>query len=294
MTIDGFTYVRNGIKMGYPFIQSIQSILPLVDNVFVAVGDSTDGTRELIESLNNPKIHIIDTVWDNEKRANGEIFREQSNIGLERAKGDWCFHIQADEVIHEDAYEEIRKSIELADKQEDVDGVLFPFLHFWGDYQHIRNTRRTHAFEIRAFKNHRQIKSYKDSQGFRIFDEKAPELGRKLTVIKTKAQIFHYSYTRNPKLMTQKTNYFHRFWHSDKWLQENTTARDFDFNDVDVLEPFTASHPKCMTEVIAKKDWDFTYDPSRSRMSLKYRFLYKLEKWTGYRFFEYRNYTLKK
>jgi len=77
MTIDGFTYVRNGIKMGYPFVNSIKSLLPLVDKLFVAVGDSDDGTKEMIESIKDTKIHIIDTVWHEEKRKNGEIFREQ-------------------------------------------------------------------------------------------------------------------------------------------------------------------------------------------------------------------------
>ncbi len=295
MTIDGFTYVRNGIKMGYPFVNSIKSFLPLVDKLFVAVGDSDDGTKEMIQSIKDTKIHIIDTVWHEEKRKNGEIFREQANIALQQTAADWCFHLQVDEVLSEDCYDEIRRFIALADQHDDVDGLLFPFLHFWGDYDHIRNTRATHAYEIRAFKNHRNILSYGDSQGFRKYDKGIlEEKGKKLTVFKTPVSVFHYSYTRNPRLMAKKSNYFHRFWHSDAWLKEHTREVDFDFNDVDKLELFQGKHPVYMQDVIAKQDWQFTYNPAKSNMSLKDRFLNTLEALFGYRFFEYRNYKRKK
>ncbi len=49
--------------MDYPFLQSIQSVLPVVDEFVVVVGDSTDGTRDAILKL-SPKIRIVDTVWD--------------------------------------------------------------------------------------------------------------------------------------------------------------------------------------------------------------------------------------
>jgi hypothetical protein len=293
MKIDGFTYVRNGVKMGYPFISSIKSLLPLVEKLFIAVGDSEDETKELIQNINDSKIQIIDTVWDEEKRKNGEIFRDQANIALNNTTADWCFHLQVDEVLKEDCYDEIFKFFEMADKLDDVDGLLFPFLHFWGDYYHIRNTRRTHAYEIRAFKNHRNILSYKDSQGFRkygniSFDDK----GTKLKVLKTPVPIYHYSYTRNPALMKKKTNYFHQFWHDDTWLKEQTNELDFDFNNVDKLALFHGNHPVYMKEVIAKKDWDFEYDPSMSNMSTKDRLLNKIEELFNYRLFEYRNYEI--
>ena len=295
MKIDGFTYIRNGFKMGYPFISSIQSLLPIVDELIVVVGNSEDGTKEAIENLTNPKIIIIDNIWTREKRINGAIFREQSNIGLNRVTGDWAIHIQADEVLHESAKEKLIKYIKIADQFNDVDGLLFPFYHFWGDYKHIRQTRRTHAFEIRAFKNHRDIFSYKDSQGFRKFKpSKLSSQGKKLKVIKTEIPFYHYSYTRNPELMNKKSNYFHRFWHDDDWLDKNTKISDFDFNAVDKLELFKATHPIYMKEVISKQNWSFKYDPSKSNMSFRDKILYKIEKRFNYRLFEYKNYKIKR
>lgn len=291
MKIDGFTYVRNGIKMGYPFVNSIKSLLPLVDEMFVVVGDSNDGTIAAIENIGSDKITIIETIWDEKKRENGEIFKEQADIGLSKTTGDWCFHIQADEVLMENCYDKILEYIKIANELEEVDGLLFPFYHFWGDYEHIRKTRRTHAFEIRAFKNNRGVFSYKDSQGFRKRLPNNKEI--KLSVLKTTIPIYHYSYTRNPKLMKQKSNFFHRFWHSDNWIKENTNELDFDFNKVDRLDLFKGKHPIYMKEVIQSKDWDFEYDPSMSNMSLKDKLLYLIERAFNYRPFEYKNYKIK-
>ncbi len=293
MKIDGFTYIRNGIKMGYPFIPSIKSILPVVDQLFVVVGDSDDGTREAVEAIADDKIVIIDSVWDDEMRKSGQVFREQANIGLRESKADWLVHIQADEVILEDSRDAIIKGIEEADAVADVDGLLFPYYHFWGDYDHIRHTRRTHPFEIRAFKNNRNVESYKDSQGFRIFNKEAKnEDGIKLNVIKVPVHIYHYSYTRHPKLMRNKSNYFDRFWHNNDWMKKNQEQEDFDFNNVDKLEVFTGKQPIFMKQTINNKDWEFKYDPSKSNMSLKDKFHNGWEKVFGYRLFSYKNYNL--
>jgi glycosyltransferase involved in cell wall biosynthesis len=294
--ISGFTFVRNGFSFGYPFVESIQSFLPVVDELIVVVGDSTDGTRAAVEKLNDPKIRIVDSIWDEENRNSGKIFAQQANLGLEQISGDWGFHLQVDEVLHEDSYKSIKKFIAIADNNSEIDGLLMPFYHFWGDFNHIRNTRGTHRREIRLFKTNRNVFSYRDSQGFRKYTSKSAynggEEGLKLNVLLTDIPIFHYSYTRPPHLMKKKTNYFHRFWHGDDWLNKNTNSQNFDFNEVDRLEVFNQSHPKYMKDVIAAKNWDFEYDPSKSNMVFKNRILDFIERKTGRRLFEYRNYKL--
>lgn len=293
MRIEGFTYVRNGFKMGYPFLPSINSLLPVVDRLFVVVGDSEDGTREAVENLQDDKIVIVDSIWEEEKRVNGEIFKDQANLGLQKITGDWAIHIQADEVISEADGKKLLSYIRKADDREEVDGLLFPFYHFWGDYQHVRRTRRTHAFEIRAFKNKRNVQSYRDSQGFRIFNPAPSDnKGTKLKVLKTDIPIYHYAYTRNPKLMNKKSNYFQRFWHSNDWLKNNTKEADFDYNKVDRLESYEGSHPVYMEEVIKQKDWVFNYDPSKSNMRFKDRILNGFERQFNHRLFEYKNYKI--
>ncbi len=296
--ISGFTFVRNGFTYGYPFLASIRSLLPIVDELVVVVGDSTDGTREAIEELGDHKIKIIDSIWDEESRTNGKIFAQQTNIGIAHTKGNWCFHLQVDEVLHESAKETILAYIQTANGLDEIDGLIFPFYHFWGDYDHIRNTRKTHRFEIRAFKNNRNVFSYHDSQGFRKYTSfntyEANEKGAKLNVLNTGVPVYHYSYARNPRLMQKKFIYFNRFYHDDSWIKRHINRITFDYRDVDKLELFKGEHPVYMKEIINRKDWDFIHDISKSNMSLRYRFLYEFEKLTNYRLFEYKNYKLKK
>ena len=185
--ISGFTYVRNGITYGYPFLASIHSILPIVDELIVVVGDSTDGTREAISKIQDSRIKIVDSIWDKDLRKNGKVFAQQSNLGIKHLKGDWCLHMQADEVIHESDQKSVKDNIKLASEDDLVDGLLFRFYHFWGDYNYIRDTRNVHRYEIRAFKNQRNTYSYKDSQGFRKYTSydtyQAGEKGKKLLVL---------------------------------------------------------------------------------------------------------------
>lgn len=295
MTISGFTYVRNGFTFQYPFLQSIQSILPIVDELIVVVGDSTDGTREAIQNLGSEKIRIVDSVWDMSLREGGKIFAIQTNLGLLECKGDWLLHIQADEVYHESARQTLLKAIQEADKNPAIDGLLMPYYQFWGDYKHIRPSRKMHQFEIRAFKGGRNIFSYRDSQGFRKYSSwqacQNGEKGEKLKVLDSGMYVYHYPYCRNPRQMQVKKNFARRFWHKDN--NPYSQGEAFDYNQVDYLAPFNGEHPQWMQEIIAQQDWEFVYDPSKSTLTFKDRCLLLLEKICRRPLFRYTNYILK-
>lgn len=103
MKISGFSMVRNATKLYYLIKEAIESILPICDEFIIAVGkgDEDDCTREEIESIGSKKIKIIDTVWKEEDFKNGRVNAIQTNIALDECSGDWCFYLQADEVVHE-------------------------------------------------------------------------------------------------------------------------------------------------------------------------------------------------
>jgi len=299
MTISAYTYVRNGLAMGYPFIQSILSVIDIVDDFVVVLGDSTDGSREAIDALKSPKIRVLDTVWDMQLKTGGKLFAQQSNLGLAEMKGDWVIHIQADEVFHENDTTKLLDYIKRYDSNPRVEGLLFPFLNFRGDYHHIHTGRKAHRFEIRAFRNNPLIRSYRDSQGFRKFSSEEAyrqnEKGNKLRVVKIDVPVFHYNFVRSPKQMIEKTIYFQKFFHEGAELEEKIKKlQNFDYNQTDKLEKFTETHPKLMKSIIDAKDWDFVYDPSKASVSLRHKILNKIEDWTGYRIGEYKNYKLVK
>jgi len=299
MTISAYTYVRNGLAMGYPFIQSILSVIDIVDDFVVVLGDSTDGSREAIDALKSPKIRVLDTVWDMQLKTGGKLFAQQSNLGLAEMKGDWVIHIQADEVFHENDTTKLLDYIKRYDSNPRVEGLLFPFLNFRGDYNHIHTGRKAHRFEIRAFRNNPLIRAYRDSQGFRKFSSEEAyrqnEKGNKLRVVKIDVPVFHYNFVRSPKQMKEKTIFFQKFFHEGEELEKKIKSlQEFDYNQVDKLEKFDGDHPKSMASIIANKDWDFVYDAKKAKISLRHQFLNKIEDWTGYRIGEYKNYKLVK
>lgn len=293
--ISGFLYVRNGIEYGYPFLEAIQSVLSICDEFIVVIGDSTDGTREAVESLKSSKIKIIDTVWDMNLRTGGKIFAQQSNIGIDAIKGKWGLHIQADEIVHEDDVYKIKSAIDKFNDNSDVEGFLLPFLNFWGGYNYIRTSRKVHRNEIRVFRNNKIIRSYKDSQGFRIYSSiaayKNGEKGKKLKVIKIDTPVFHYSYVRPPKLMAKKGAIFSSFYNPNADL-ENLEQVEMSYEKIDLLEEFKGNHPYLMEKWVKSQNWEFHYDKSNSIMPLKYKILHAIENITGYRLFEYKNYKL--
>jgi glycosyltransferase involved in cell wall biosynthesis len=300
MKISATTYVRNGFTLTYPFLEAIRSVLPIVDEFIAVVGDSTDGTREAIAAIGDNKIKIVDTVWDDTLRSRGLIFAQQANIGLDHVSedADWIFHIQADELIHENDYPAIQEALLTYKDNKSVDGLLFKFYNFYGDYQHYAPSRRFHQHEIRIIKNNKKIRSYRDSQGFRIFNhpEKAhQEKGTKLKVKLINASIYHYSWVRPPKKQKEKHIEFGKRYHTDDVFIEKYTAiygDAYDYRDYDYLKVFAGTHPALMQSWIAAQDWQFTYIPEKNNMNLKEKFMKLLEDITGKQFFIYKNYIL--
>jgi glycosyltransferase involved in cell wall biosynthesis len=295
MTISGFSYVRNGIEMGYPFLEAIQSILPVCDEFVVAVGESTDGTREAIAAL-GPKLKIIDTVWDMRFREGGKVFAQQTNIAHDHTTGDWAFHIQADEVIHEDDLPKIVKAISKCKDNERVEGFIFPFLHFWGDYHHVRKSRRVHAHEVRLFRNTKLIRSYADSQGFRKYKsiagyEDGSDHGEKLHVKKIDAPIFHYNNVRSPQVQKKKIHAFD-YLHNSESDFETPAYQDFNYQNVDRVVSFTNTHPAVMKARVQAQDWKFEYDPTKANWEKYDKYLQPVEDVLGFKIGEYKNYKL--
>lgn len=285
MKVAGFTFIRNAVRYDYPVVESITSLLPLVDELVVCVGDSADNTLELIESIGSSKIKIIHSVWDDSLREGGKILAIETNKALAAVAhdADWCFYLQGDEVLHEEDYESIRNAMSCYKDDAKVEGLLFNYRHFYGSYQYLGNSRKWYRHEIRIVRNNIGVHSYKDAQGFRIKN-------RMLNVKLVDAFIYHYGWVKNPNQQTEKQKNFHKLWHSDETVKNMVQADEYDYNSIDSLALFQGKHPKVMDNRISKMDWDFQFDISKVKMNFKYRILNFLEKITGHRFFEYKNY----
>jgi len=281
----GFTIVRNAIQYDFPVLESIRSILPLVQELYIGLGRSDDGTEALIESLNEPKIKVIPTVWDERLRVGGRVLAEETNKVFDQipSAAGWCLYLQADEVIHEKDYPAILRSMETHAGNPAVEGLLFGYRHFYGSYDYLGDSRKWYSHEIRIIRNDKRIRSYRDAQGFR-------KDGRKLRVKPVDAQIYHYGWVREPRVQQQKINDFHRLWTADDEPLLSAGA-PFDYSEIDSLDRFQGTHPAAMQERIRRLNWRLDLDIRQKRFSAAKALLYWIEKKTGKRLFAYHNYT---
>ena len=286
MTVSGFTFIRNGVKFDYPFLESIRSILPVVDELVVAVGDGEDSTRDLIAAIPSPKIKILDTVWNPSLRTAGSVLAQQTNFALDHIGGDWGLYLQGDEVLHEADYASIRTACTLALEEKEIQGFLFDYFHFYGSYEWIGDSRRWYRREVRIVRNNIGVRSWADAQGFRRGTEK-------LRVRRVPAKIYHYGWVKAPSAQQEKQKSFHKLWHSDDRVDQMVgTGTEYSYADGGRLSRFEGSHPVVMEDRIRAQSWKFHYSPDNLRIPLKDRVLGKLEDMTGHRVGEYKNYIL--
>ena len=95
-SISGFTFIRNGTMLGFPFVESIRSLLPLVDEFVVAVGRSDDDTLERVRGIGDARFKIIETGWNT---SNSRLGAPTGFVGHDFPLGGENLHYLAIKVI---------------------------------------------------------------------------------------------------------------------------------------------------------------------------------------------------
>jgi hypothetical protein len=311
MKISGFSFVRNGVKLYYPVVESVKSILPIVDEFVIAVGkgDEDDNTKKKLEEIGDPKVKIIETKWEEKYFKKGIINAIQTDIAKKECSGDWLFYLQADEVVHERYLPVIESRCNELVDDEEVEGLLFRYKHFWGDYNHYQAGHGWYPHEIRIIRNREDIHSWQSAQSFRKFDyydnPRQPEGHHKLKVAKVDAEIYHYGWVRPPHLMQNKRKALDSVhWGLGKAKNHYDKApQEFDYGPLNLLAEFKETHPKVMEEKIKEMDWieklqysgkPNPYREKHKHEKLKYRMLSFIEKYFngGKQLGGFRNYIL--
>lgn len=288
MKISGFTIIRNAVINDYPIVEAIKSILPVVDEMIILVGNSDDDTLGLMQSIGDPKIKIHHSVWDPNLRSGGSVLAVETNKAFQLIDpaSDWAFYIQGDEAVHEKYHETIRNACLQYKDDKRVQGLVFKYLHFYGTYDYVGDSRKWYDHEVRVIRNDKSISSYKDAQGFRIGKQK-------LWVKPIDAYVYHYGWVKSPEQMMKKMKNFSKLWHSDKVLEDLMKEPDFwNYDEFDSLQKFTGTHPQVMLDRIARQNWKTDLDISKKKFSFKDKLLYYFEKKTGIRLFDFRNYRI--
>jgi hypothetical protein len=288
MKIAGFTIIKNAVTNDFPIVEAIRSILPVVDEMIVLIGDSSDATVALMEAIGDPKIKIHHSVWNKNLRKGGAVLADETNKAFHLIGDEytWAFYIQGDEVVHEKYHPSIRTACEKYASDTEVQGLLFKYKHFYGTYDYVGDSRKWYGHEIRIIRNNKAISAYRDAQGFRI--------GRtKLPVARVDASIYHYGWVKSPTQMRKKLKESSVYWNDDTQMEKiKTSPDDYDFSGFDSLEKFTGTHPGVMLDRIQRQNWVIDLDLSQKKFSFKNKCLYYFEKLTGIRPFDFKNYKI--
>ncbi|AQG80800.1 glycosyl transferase [Spirosoma montaniterrae] len=287
MKVAGFTFIRNAVQFDYPIVEAITSVLPLCDEFVVAVGNSDDDTLALIETIPSDKIRIIHTVWDESARLGGRVLAQETDKALAAVSPDvdWAFYIQGDEVLHEHYLPVVREAMQTHLNDKSVDGLLFNYLHFYGSYSYVGDSRQWYRREIRVIRNTGNVLSYKDAQGFRTRD------GQKLRVKLIDAWIYHYGWVKPPETQKKRLKNANHFWNDANTIDKaHATVDAFDYSKIDSLAHFSGTHPAVMQPRVDRLNWPFSFDTRQKKYSPRVALLTFIEKLTGWRIGEYKNY----
>jgi glycosyltransferase involved in cell wall biosynthesis len=259
MKISGFSIVKNAIALEYPVVESVLSLLPLVDEYVVLVGKSEDGTVDLLRSLGNDKIRIIEDEWRDEQRHGGELFSRLTNAALAQCTGEWAFYLQADEVIHEQDLPALQRVLAEESGHPRTKAVAMRIRNFHGDYWTY--DPYSHRKVVRIIRNDGTLASTGDAVGFRLksdgdgrlIQHALPDAVRWLNEV----HLFHYSWVKSRPSLVTKQNLMEQHYYGDG-------ARVFTDHQMGCgYARFRGRHPEVMSQRIARFEPPFKPYPNR-------------------------------
>jgi hypothetical protein len=301
--LSGFTMARNAAKFAFPIAESVASILPIVGEFVIALdpGDPDDDTVARLAALPQEKLHIIPRKWDDALFKGGKILAHETNVALDACKGRWCFYLQADELVHEQDWAVIVEACERYADDPRVEGLLFKYRHFWGDYNHaFQDFHGWYRKEIRVVKNGLGIRSIISAQSFRHSDD------RKLKVVEIPAYIHHYGWVRPPSVMAGKKRE-HDVLHKGK--KQANAIHDalkpaFDYGPLGRIQTYNGTHPAVLQDWMAQMNWAHELNqgkapipddrPKFKHEKGKYIWLTRLERLLGRGISDYSNWEIAK
>lgn len=284
MKVSGFSFLRDGIKLGYPFVESIRSALPVVDEFIVAVGKSDDGTLERLQALREPKLRLVETTWNEQCRSHGFVYGQQKMIAQYNCTGDWAFYLEGDEVLHEDDLDSLHRAMAHYLDDPAVEALAFDYYHFYGDTQHLHLSSQAYRKAARILRN--SLRSIApDGLYWAIIKEKKWHGGRNKRRTRypraaaLNLPIYHYGNARHERYVQAKADAGNRYWAEKQ-------AFSASYGDLDPAQvgPFEGTHPAIMADWIrnhANPAFRFNPEHQLTGREKKHRFNARLERWFG-------------
>jgi hypothetical protein len=276
MKISGFTFIRNGTWLGYPYIESLQSLLSLCDEVVVAVGAGQDDTLAQIAAIDDDKLRVIETTWNESMQDRGYVYAQQKMIAHFNCTGDWAFYLEGDEVLHEKDISSLRATLLKHVDNPKVEALVFDYYHFYGSPNTLATSPGWYRRAVRVIRN--SIRSYSpDGLFFVVMDKN--KRGRYPYAALAEVPIYHYGHLRSVANMRRKIQQVSRYW--------GHAPPEFEgYGDIDpqALGHFSGSHPAVMIKWLAEEaEPNLLLNPNyqASRRERRHRWMRQLERLFG-------------
>ena len=287
MKVSGFTFIRDGVRFGYPFVESIRSALPVCDEFIVAAGRSSDDTLERLREIDDPRLRIIETTWNEHCRSQGFVYSQQKMIAQYNCTGDWAFYLEGDEILHEDDVARLREAMEHYLDKPEVEVLAFDYYHFYGDVEHLNVTPHVYRKAARIIRN--DIRSIAPDGLYWAVIKKQNWLGRRNKrrnryprAAAIGIPIYHYGNARAEHYLAPRAQVVNQYWGN-----RNIWPSNYGRLDPTMIVPFTGTHPAVIRDWIeAHSNKGFVVD-SNYRLTMrdrKHRFLRRLEGIFGWDF----------
>jgi len=272
--VSAFTFIKNGQILGYPFVESIQSILTIVDEFVINVGESEDDTLLVIQSIHSSKIRIIKSKWNDTMQERGFVYGQQKMIAQYNCTGDWAFYIEGDEVYHENDLEQIRESMTMHLDDPNVEALAFDFYHFYGNADSYLDSPGWYRSEVRIIKN--SVRSYAPDGLFWLVLNSNKQ-GRYPRAKHTGVSCYHYGWLRSQEQMNLKSEKVQKYWAKDP------VKVDYSQMDQSIIKEFQGSHPEIIKEWLPKESGLYKVDPNYkpTKKQKKHRMMIKFENFFG-------------
>lgn len=277
--------VKNATRLDFPVEASIRSVLPGVDEMIVNVGRSDDDTLERVRAIGDPRIRVIESEWDHSRGP--AMLADETERARRECSGRWGIYIQADEVLDDGGAVRLRAIAEAHDRDSAVQGAVVDYRHFYGGFSKVAINRKWYRRECRMVRLRPDIgaHSFRDAQGFRV----GPD-DQRIRCVSSGVVMNHYGWARPAWALATKRSTDHGIY---PWRQHQDPDRPL-LPWIPGIRRFEGQHPEAVGQWIADREsgeqliapWQF--DRRHPRLILSAL----VERLTGWRLMEYRNYRL--
>ncbi len=240
----------NTIRLDYCLEGTIRSALEFVDEVFVNEGNSSDGTKDLLVSLQEEFGKDVVRFESRDWKHDRAFQQRERNYAIEQAKGDWILILDADDMFHEDNAL-IIKSLAATSYLNFID---FKVLHFYGLPSYINGNISWYNHHVRMGRKSANYK-FRNNPGGSCCDISA---GKPLSSVHgrqgrdiaySSVPIHHYGWIRSAECMGMKYEKFKGWYANDeKYFEgylDSEVPFDYQFERFkDRLIEFKGTHPK--------------------------------------------------